>query len=288
MRPSLVCLASAASGVRHRVAMASAAKCVADAQGLSLWLLWGVTRGVGYCRFEELFAAVPGLRVFNISEDLVDHVAELVRRRSNVTLDNLRPALPHFKEFAPGSLFVWDIKVAGDLARRVAPNWKQLYFAPAAPLRRESAGYVRRHGLTSRLGIRVRVTDASRDKRRPHREPAELEETVKSLIAIPWHVPVFVVTDSEFVQQMMASHFANTRCLPKAFETHLKGGRFVKRMDRSAMMTFVKEVDCLCHCGLIASIGGFLNESHVRHKILTGIGAAGVVRRFLQTAHSSS
>ncbi|WP_426608808.1 hypothetical protein [Bradyrhizobium sp. McL0616] len=268
--------------------MASAAKCFADAHGLSLWLMWGVTRGVGYCRFEELFAAVPGLRVFNVSEDLVDHVAELVRRRSKVTLDDLRPVLPHFKEFAPGSLFSWDLRDTGDLARRVARNWAQLYFAPAASLRRQSADYVRRHGLTSRLGIRVRVTEVSQDKRRPHREPAELEETVKSLIAIPWHVPVFVVTDSEFVQQMMASHFANARSIFKAFETNAEGGRFVKRMDRSAMMTFVKEVDCLCHCGLIASIGGFLNQNHVKHKILAGTGAPTVWRRFLQTAPSSS
>jgi hypothetical protein len=34
------------------------------------------------------------------------------------------------------------------------------------------------------------------------------------------------------------------------------------------MVTFMKEVDCLCRCRRIINIGGFLNDDSVEHKLL--------------------
>jgi hypothetical protein len=81
-------------------------------------------------------------------------------------------------------------------------------------------------------------------------------------------VPVFIATYSEYVQRMLVAHFADARFLPKEFTHVEETGRYVHRDDKHAMETFVKEVGCLCACGMIISFGGFLNDSAVQSKII--------------------
>ncbi len=122
--------------------------------------------------------------------------------------------------------------------------------------------------MWDRVGIRVRVEEIDSGKRKPHRIQTELDEVVKSIIRIPWYVKVFVVTDSEYIQQMLASHFADCVFLPKNFDLTQSTGRYIHRLDKAAMVTFLKEVDCLCRCRKIVNIGGFPNDASVQHKMI--------------------
>jgi hypothetical protein len=85
---------------------------------------------------------------------------------------------------------------------------------------------------------------------------------------MPWYVPVFVVTDSEYIQQMLASHFHDARFLPKNFNQKEVSGGYIDRDDRAAVKTFVTEVACLMACRKIVNIGGFINEESVWEKMV--------------------
>jgi hypothetical protein len=81
-------------------------------------------------------------------------------------------------------------------------------------------------------------------------------------------MPLFIATDSEYIQEGLLSHFIDARFLPKRFEQREQTGGYVQRTDKDAMLTFVKEVSCLCACKNIINYGGFLNETSVRHKFI--------------------
>ena len=55
--------------------------------------------------------------------------------------------------------------------------------------------------MQDRLGIRVRAMELPNQKNRTHRVKSELDAVLYSLYRIPWYVPVFIATDSEYVQQ---------------------------------------------------------------------------------------
>jgi hypothetical protein len=122
--------------------------------------------------------------------------------------------------------------------------------------------------IFERLGIRVRVTDSPIDGRKPRRIQRELDEALKSIIRLPWHIPVFLVTDSEYIQQMLASHFHDSKFLPKIFTEKQDTGRYVSRLDRDDMRMFMTEVMCLTACRKIVNLGGFLNQDSVADKIV--------------------
>jgi hypothetical protein len=139
---------------------------------------------------------------------------------------------------------------------------------PAAAIQGQANAWIRAHRIAHRLGIRVRVEESRSRNRKPHRVKRELDQVVRSLIRIPWYAPVFVATDSEYIQQMLASHFVDTSFLPKKFDLQEPTGRYVHRQDKEAMVTFLREICCLCACPRIINIGGFLNEAQVSNKVM--------------------
>jgi hypothetical protein len=267
----VVCAATPGSGVRHRFMVLSALKHFADRNGYSVCMLWGVTRGVAHCRFEELFAPLPGVRIVNISEEALAGVAECADKKRAITfgsqpLSLFRPDQPRWK--LHDRFFSWDLSGAFALAHKVGAPPRHLIAPVSRPIQERVAAYVRRHGLESRLGIRVRVEEYHERNRKPHRIQRELDEVVASIIRLPWHSRVFIATDSHYIQSMLASHFNDAQFIAKQFDLREKTGNYVHRQDKRAMFTFLEEVDCLCRCRKIINIGGFLNERSVQRKIL--------------------
>ncbi len=140
--------------------------------------------------------------------------------------------------------------------------------APSAELRRKADDFIRRHELRRRVGIRVRVTENPTDGRKPRRIQGDLDNTIRSIIRMPWHTRVFLATDSEYVQQMLASHFPDARFWPKKFQDTSAGGRYVHRRDPEDMRTFMTEIQCLASCGKIVNVGGFMNEESLYLKVI--------------------
>jgi hypothetical protein len=136
----------------------------------------------------------------------------------------------------------------------------RLLALPNEAIRADVNTLVRDHRLTERIGIRVRVTETPRDKRRPHRIKAELDDCLAPILRLPRVMPVFIVTDSEYIQQALAVHFPSAVFLPKKFVLMQNGSRYVLRADKPAMLTFLKEAFCLCACRRVINIGGFLND----------------------------
>lgn len=269
MQRIALCAAVPSSGVRHRIRMLSNVKHFADLNAYDTRLLWGMTSGVAFCRFEELFSPIPGIAVTNL---LPHQLWELMQStRSN---RRLRVGEKHYEIFRPGlkpktDFFCWDIRDSIAL-KLLSPTPSLLITVrPSAPLRREVAGFVHKNRLTERLGIRIRVEENIAKTRKPRRIARELDNMVASLARIPWYVPVFVATDSEYIQQMVASHFADTAYWPKEFDLQERTGRYVHRQDKSAMRTFVKEIECLCQCRKVINVAGFLNDHSVRNKTIS-------------------
>jgi hypothetical protein len=268
MSKCLLCAAAPMSGLRHRFVMLSSIKYFADRYGYSVRMLWGITTGVAYRQFQELFAPVPGISVTNVTAQKLTEVANCAKSGRSILFGNQL-----FRAFRPGgplpdNVFSWDLAGCGDLARLIPGRPPQVVASPSPAIRAQALAYIRAHRVGDRLGIRVRVEEYRSRNRKPRRVMRELDEVVKSIVRVPWYTQVFLATDSEYVQQMLASHFTDVRFLFKKFDLQEPTGRYVHRQDRDAMFTFLKEVDCLCHCKRIINVGGFLNERSVEHKIL--------------------
>jgi hypothetical protein len=249
--------------------MLSRAKHFADHFGYSVHLFWGVSRGVAYCRYEELFAPLPGIGIENVSEQDIHVLATLVQPASCL---NYRGRTYHVFDggYPPKAhCFAYDLRGALRLASFVPnKNAPTIHAKPARAIEAAANAFIQHHGLRNRIGIRVRVTEDVKDRRQPHRVQHELNAVIRSLIRLPWYTGVFVATDSEYVQSMLASHFYNCQFLPKTFAEGAGHGRYVHRQDKLAMTTFLMEVHCLSACHKIINIGGFLNETQVRQKII--------------------
>ena len=262
----LACAATPTSGVRHRITMLSSVKHFARSRGYSVCMLWGVTSHVSFCRFEELLSPIPGVKVVNISAEQLDGLTRSLRANKRLRLGN-----KSFQSFVPGfvprgNLFCWDLRASGALADLVPGRPVPIVAKPSARILGEVDNYARCHGVESRLGIRIRVEEHLSRQRKPHRIKKELDDVLKSVLRIPWYTRVFVATDSEYVQQILASHFLDIRFLSKNFDLQESTGRYVHRQDKEAMFAFLKEVDCLCRCKRIINIGRFLNDHCVRQK----------------------
>jgi hypothetical protein len=138
----------------------------------------------------------------------------------------------------------------------------------ADELELKASVFSRKYQLANRIGIRVRVTENPADGRILCRTQRELDKAIKSIIRLPWYVPVFIVTDSEYVQQMLSSHFTDSKYFLKNFADTEKGTTYVNRKDSSAMRTYMMEIACLMSCRKIVNYGGFINEESVAEKII--------------------
>jgi len=268
MQKTVICAAVQSSGVRHRLGMLSYVKHFADTHKYKVCMLWGVTSGVSYCRFEELFSPIPGVTVSNIDP----HQLEEIRDRALLNKP-VKIGTNHYEVFQAGkppngNIFCWDLSHSCSLAHCVAGQRKLIAVSPVAHLRDQTASFVRRNQVGRRLGIRVRVEENIHRDRKPHRVSSELNSVIRSIARIPWYVRVFIATDSEYIQQMVASHFADAVYLPKEFDRQEQSGRYVHRQDKNAMFTFLKEVECLCNCEKIINIGGFLNDHTIQEKMI--------------------
>ena len=263
------------AGVRHRFRSLSQAWTFAKHFGYRLHFLWGVSEGVAYCRFEELLASIPGIYVENVSER--ELIALEHKCRVSRTLFFGGHSLAVYRPFQPlgNRLIAFDLW--GDLAATTALHrLTPLKSRPTLPilarlssrLRMTSNAFIRRHNLPFRIGVRVRVTENLLDERKPRRIRRELNETIRAIIRMPWYFRIFVATDSEYVQQMLASHFPDARFIPKAFSDSTGTGRYVHRHNSHDMRAFMSEVACLSACAKVINIGGFVNDEFVTDRLI--------------------
>jgi len=263
----LICVSSHGSGVKHRFALLHQVKNFGCLHGYDVHFLWGVTKGVAHCRWEELFGPLDGIRVSNISESEVGRLDRIQQAYDTIEYDGERLDVVKEGRALTDRMFAFNLPASGYLERLV-PNSERpkirLLATPSDAIRRAVDDLVWRHGLRERIGIRVRVTEAPRDKRKPHRIPAELDDCLAPLVRLPVTLPVFIVTDSEYIQQALAAHFRDAVFLPKEFDLTENGSRYVHRSDKAAMFTFLLEAFCLCECRRVINIGGFLNDQAAR------------------------
>jgi hypothetical protein len=264
----VLCAATPYSGVRHRYLMLRQVKAYADRYGYAVRMLWGVTNAVSNYRHEELFAPVPGVQIRNISKEELKAIRHFCERDGGFMYEGEPFRMRRTDEGQGERFFSWDLDGSGNLALLVPRPFPQLLATPSAALRTEIDRYIQKNNMQKRLGIRIRAMELPNQKNRVHRIKSELDAVLQGLYRIPWYVPVFIVTDSEYVQQTLASHFADAKFFPKSFDEVESTGRYVHREDQDAMKTFVKEVGCLCACKKIISFGGFLNDSAVQSKII--------------------
>jgi hypothetical protein len=263
----IVCAASHSAGVRHRYRIMQQVKGFADHAGYSVRMLWGITSGVSFCRHDELFDAVPGVEIENVSHEEMTAIWRCSKTgmmsHKGETLRMLQPSEEPVDRF-----FSWDCDTAEALGKLATGNITPLNAKISPTLEAQLDGYMQAHSMQNRLGIRVRVTERTTDLRKPRRVKDELDTVLSSLRRISPQMPLFIATDSEYIQEGLLSHFIDARFLPKRFEQREQTGRYVQRTDKDAMLTFVKEVSCLCACKNIINYGGFLNETSVRHKFI--------------------
>jgi len=271
MEHDLYLAAPSWTGTWHRFRVIDHARVFVAHSGFRLHFIWAVSNGVANCRFEELFSPIPNIRVINLSESNMDELEQKSSTSSTLEFDGKKLAVYQPDGKITGNMLTFDFKGARALeasvpqsrVRKVQP----LRAIPASELRNKASHCINNLQMSGRLGVRVRVTECSIDGRKPRRLQRELDETLRSLICLPWHTPVFLVTDSEYMQLMLSSHFHDCRFLPKRFAEEHDTGKYLSRFDREGMRIFTTEVMCLEACRKIINIGGFLNQDSVAYKI---------------------
>lgn len=263
------------SGIKHRFKTLNQALAFARHMGYELTFVWGISEGVGYCRYADLLAPIPGVRVINVSESELKEIEAVYRRSKSLSIRDQRLVV-----HSPGSkvgdrTFAFDLW--GDFAETTS-LFRQLPLSlqatepikasPCSELQKRADAFVKDHNVASRIGIRVRVTENPTDGRSLCRVQAKLDGAIKSIIRLPWHIRAFIVTDSQYVQQMLASHFIDSRFLPKRFSEIDKGQRYIDRKDPAAMRTYMMEIACLTACRNILNYGGFINQESVADRII--------------------
>ena len=56
------------SGIKHRFKTLNQALAFARWKNYQLTFIWGVSEAVAYCRYEDLLARLPEIRIINVSE----------------------------------------------------------------------------------------------------------------------------------------------------------------------------------------------------------------------------
>ncbi|MBV8631482.1 MAG: hypothetical protein JOZ83_11190 [Silvibacterium sp.] len=264
----ILCAATINSGVRHRYLMLRRVRAYADRYGYNVRMLWGLTEAVANHCHDELFSSVAGVDIRNISRADLKEIKDLCERDGGFTYEGEPFHMIRAYQGQGDRFFCWDLEGSNHLALLVPQPFPQLLAAPNPTLQAEIDAYIKVNRVHQRLGIRVRAMELPHQKDGIHRLKSELDAVLHSLYRIPWYVPVFIVTDSEYVQQTLVSHFVDSACFAKEFEAIEPSGRYVNRDDRHAMKTFVKEIGVLCACKKIISYGGFLNDCSVQSKLL--------------------
>ena len=170
------------SGIKHRFVTLNHVGCFANHWKYRVHFLWGVSEGVGYCRFEDLLSPISGVKVLNVSETELNKI-EVDYRRSDIVHFRGEPLVAH----RPGAMIadrllafdLWgDFAETSSLKLKVPiesrPN-KPLTAAPARELQVRADAFIRKHNLRSRVGIRVRVTENPADGRTLCRIQRELD-----------------------------------------------------------------------------------------------------------------
>jgi hypothetical protein len=209
--------------------------------------------------------------VINVEEREVNELERASKLSSHIRIQGERVAV--YRRGGPIShkMLAFDL-AASEALEDIVPVEKRpaakVAAEPSVAIGRSASVFTRKHDLSRRVGIRVRVTECPADGRKPRRLKADLDQTVKSIIRLPWYTRVFVVTDSEYVQQMLASHFLDTTFLPKRFGDRGACGRYVHRHDPLDMRSFVTEIACLAGCWKIVNIGGVINQDTLCKKMI--------------------
>jgi hypothetical protein len=272
MTKDLYLAAPSWTGIWHRFRVIDHARVFAKHAGCKLHFLWAASHGVSNCRFEELLSPIPAVQIFNLSEAEMDGLEQQALNSKSLDFRDRKLEIYRVGGKIAKQMFAFDFDGARALEATTASStvttvWP-LQVIPAAGLCAKAGLYIRKLQIPQRVGIRVRVTECDIDGRKPRRVQAELDDAIRSIVRIPWYVPVFLVTDSEYIQQMLASHFHDSRYLPKRFTERGKVGHYVSRLDKDGMQSFLIEVSCLLKCRKIINIGGFLNQDSVAGKII--------------------
>jgi hypothetical protein len=262
------------SGIKHRFRTLNQALAFARWKNYQLTFVWGVSEAVAYCRYEDLLAKHPEIRMVNVSERELKEIEAAYRGSKTINFQNNRLSTHTPGDPISDHMFVFDLW--GDFAEtmslyeQVPASFKAdpIQAKAAAELEFKASTFSRKHKLANRIGIRVRVTENPADGRILCRAQCELDKAIKSIIRLPWYASVFIVTDSEYVQQMLSSHFPDSKYFPKKFADTEKGTTYVNRKDSSAMRTYMMEIACLTSCRKILNYGGFINEESVADKII--------------------
>jgi hypothetical protein len=270
----LYCAAPGWAGIWHRFKTLNNIQVFAMRSGFRPCYLWGVSEGVSHCTFEELLSPIPGFNVINVPEAELSQLEQEYRQVDNIMFRGekflaYRRGIPKPKTLV---FDLWgDFAESTALTREVPSHLRSIApvrATPADKLRREAESRIREWDIKRRIGIRVRVTENPKDGRRLCRRQKELDNAIKAIIRVPWYVRVFVVTDSGYIQQMLASHFRDIRFISKKFAVSGAGRGYVNRNDTAAMRSFMIEVTCLLACWKIINFGGFLNEELVQSKMI--------------------
>ena len=270
----LYCAAPGWAGVWHRFRTLNNIHAFAKRSGFRPCYLWGVSEGVSHCTFEELLSPIPGFNVINVPEAELAQLEREYRQADNVTFRGEKFSVYRRGVPKPKTLVfdLWgDFAESTALTREVpspSRSMAPVRATPADKLKREAESRIREWDIGRRIGIRVRVTENPTDGRSLCRRQRELDNAIKAIVRMPWCVRVFVVTDSGYVQQMLASHFRDIRFIPKKFVLSEPGGKYVHRNDPASMRTFMIEVTCLLACWRIINFGGFLNQELVQSKMI--------------------
>lgn len=274
---TLYCISHASGGLKHRMIMLSRVMHYAAHAGRDVCLLWGCTEAVAKCRFDELLARIRGVRVINLSAAENRALVSCAGHEQGVAIEERVVAVfDPARELPVGPVLCVDLKQAGALASRITATPEALASEIAPVLLGQAMDFCARHVMGERVGIRVRVLESPIPGRKPWRVQAELDDVLAWLIRLPWQTPVFVATDSEYVQQVLACHFASICWLPKCFRETTRTGNYVSRTDADAMKTFMMEVHCLQQVRQVVNVNGFLNDHLVRERTLMAFPQAAV------------
>jgi hypothetical protein len=260
-------LTNSNSGARHRFSWLHQVATFARHFGFEVHYLWGVTRGVGHCRWEELFGPIDGIQITNASERKIKELERVGKAGDTIERNGRSFKAVRERALLGDQMFAFDLKSSYALFEQIpvaARAKPQLFVPPSEPLRMEINDLIVKYAISERTGIRIRVTESPTDKRTPRRLKTELDSCLAPLLKLPTTMPVFVVTDSEYIQQALLRHFESAVCLSKEFGLVQNGSRYVRRGDKHAMKTFVKEAFCLCACCKVINIGTFFNDHAAR------------------------
>jgi hypothetical protein len=259
------------AGTWHRLRVVDHVRRFSAWANYRVHFIWGRSRSVAFCSFESLLSPIPGVRIVNIDQQDLMHLEARSARPRTLTFQGNELTIFRPGDRPSAGMFVFDIASAAAL-ERLAPRHPgqagTLRAVPSRELADLARAYMRDFDIPRRVGVRVRVSECPVDWRKPRRFQRELDQTVTAIARIPWHIRIFLVTDSEYVQQMLASHFRDIRYFPKRFGERERSMHYVSRDDPHAMRTFMAEISCLTSCRKIVNVGGFLNQDLVRAKIL--------------------